>query len=153
MIEMSDEPMVKTVRVPLAPDSAFRVFTQRIGEWWPMATHSVSGDAASGVRFEPYAGGRLVEVTTAGEECVWGTVLVWDDPSRLVLSWHPGRAPETAQEVDGTFVADADGTAVRLEHRGWDLLGPAVAEQRGSYDGGWDLVLGQRYVAAAAAAA
>ncbi|HSR40950.1 MAG TPA: SRPBCC domain-containing protein, partial [Longimicrobiales bacterium] len=72
----------------------------------------------------------------------WGDVRVWDPPRRLVFGWHPGRDPSTAQEVDVTFEPEREGTRVRLEHRGWDLLGPEARETRQGYDSGWTRVLG-----------
>lgn len=44
-------PIRKTVTVPVTPQCAFELFTARIGEWWPLATHSVGEDQAMGVVF------------------------------------------------------------------------------------------------------
>ena len=40
-----------------------------------------------------------------------------------MLRWHPGREPETAQEVELRFRAEGATTVVELEHRGWAGLG------------------------------
>jgi hypothetical protein len=70
-----------------------------------------------------------------------------------VLSWHPGRAPDVAQEVEVQFTASAEGAIVELEHRNWTRLGDAAAEVRGQYEGGWAVVLGQCFAGACASAA
>ncbi len=140
------EPLVKTVRVPLDAAEAYELFTAGIGSWWPLATHSVGQDRARTCAFEGFVGGRLFETLEDGSESVWGIVTEWRPPRRVTFSWHPGRDPETAQEVQVSFAPDGDETTVvRLEHRDWHVFGDQAAEMRGNYDGGWDLVLA-RYV-------
>ena len=137
-------PVTKTVTVKRPPEEAFRIYTERIATWWPLDTHSRSGRRAETLVMEPRAGGRLYERTRDGEELEWGEVLVWEPPQRVVHSWHLGKP--TATEVELRFVPEVDGTRVELEHRGWER----APEKRGSYDAGWELVLG-RYVEAASA--
>ena len=36
-------PVLRSVTVECAPEHAFRVFTERLGEWWPLETHSIYG--------------------------------------------------------------------------------------------------------------
>jgi len=136
------EPVVKEISVPLAPERAFALFTDGVAGWWPLRTHSVAREEAVSCRFEPRVGGRLLETAADGSEHVWGTLLEWAPPARLVLSWHPGRPPETAQEVSVTFSAEGDGTRLRLVHRGWERLAEVAPGERDSYDSGWDYVLG-----------
>lgn len=35
-------------------------------------------------------GGRVTERLRDGSEAVWGALLVWEPPDRLVMTWHPG---------------------------------------------------------------
>jgi len=144
------DPVVKEIRLPVKPDEAFRRFTEEIGSWWPMNTHSVSLEECQGVRFRVVASDArsgaepvrtLVEEDLEGREHLWGTVRVWDPPHRVALSWHPGRNPEEAQEIEITFEATDGGTTVRLTHRGWEVLGERAEEVRGRYDEGWLAVL------------
>jgi uncharacterized protein YndB with AHSA1/START domain len=134
------EPLRKTLTVERPVAAVFEVFTARINRWWPLRTHSVSESRAVDCGIEPRVGGEVYEVRDDGERYVWGTVLVWDPPHRLVLSWYPGREPGTAQEVELRFSPRGAHTLVELEHRGWATLGPAAADVRRGYDKGWDEV-------------
>lgn len=146
-------PVRKELSVRCPVDRAFRTFTRRVGRWWPLATHSVGLADAESVVFEERVGGRLLERTADGTEHVWGTVSVWEPGARIVFSWHPGRAEETAQEVEVRFEATGEGTRVLLEHRRWETLLDDPQGTRDGYDGGWDSVLGDGFAAAAAAPA
>ena len=140
-------PIRKTLTVGTPPEEAFRIFTDGIATWWPLETHSVSDGRADTAVVEPRAGGRLYERTPDGEELVWGEVVVWEPPTRLLFTWHLGRP--VATEIEVTFTPDGDGTRVDLEHRGWERHGERAGALRPSYDSGWDYVLGERYGAAA----
>lgn len=134
---MSLPPIRRQVVVPAPPDQAFDVFTQKIGSWWPVARHSVYGaDATTAFR-----DGRLVETGPDGDEAVWGTVLDWDPPHRLRLTWHPGHTEDTASEVEVSFAPVTDAlTLVTVEHRGWEQYPDPVAA-RDEYGNGWPAVL------------
>lgn len=134
-------PLRKSVTVRWSPEAAFRRFTDEIATWWPRRTHSVGGEAAENVIFEPRVGGRIYEVMRDGRTAVWGTVLEFEPPRRVAFSWHPGREPDTAQTVEVTFAAAGDGTLVELVHTGWEKLGEEALEMRERYDGGWTFVL------------
>jgi len=135
-------PILKRVRVAAPPDRAFRRFTEEIASWWPLRSHSVGRADAVTVAMEPRVGGRIVEQINGGGEAVWGTVTVWDPPRRVAFTWHPGRAPETAQDVDVRFTPDGAGTRVELEHRGFERLGPELGRTaRRGYPIGWEYVL------------
>jgi uncharacterized protein YndB with AHSA1/START domain len=144
MSAMTIEAIQKSVVVPLPPEKAFELFTARMGAWWPLGGRHSLFEEARTAEVEGRVGGRVYEISTDGEEGVWGTVTAWEPPHRLVYTWHPGRGEETAQEVEVLFIPDGEGTRVNLEHRGWER----APGKRGSYDEGWDFVLG-RYVEAA----
>ncbi len=90
-----------------------------------------------------FADGRLVERAVDGTESVWGEVLAWEPPHRLVLTWHPGGDATVASEVEVRFAPDGDGTRVELEHRGWEPFGAEAASVRRRYvgPGAWGHVL------------
>ena len=69
-------------------------------------------------------------------------MLAWEPPHRFVMSWYPGHDATDATELEVRFGAEADGTRVDLEHRGWERFGAAGAERRSGYDSGWGDVLG-----------
>jgi uncharacterized protein YndB with AHSA1/START domain len=131
------EAVRKTVTVDCTVEEAFRIFTDDATSWWPVATHSIHGDAVTKVVFEGREGGELYELTGSGERGRWATVVAWEPPNRLVLSWEVNPALQ-GTEVEVRFVEQGGATRVDLEHRGW----PEGREgERGSYDKGWNAVL------------
>jgi uncharacterized protein YndB with AHSA1/START domain len=150
---MSQQTSEKVIRKSVVVDrpvvDAFRVYTEQVADWWPFAkTHSVAKEDVETVILEGREGGRFYERSKSGDEHLWGTILVWDPPHRILHDWHPGREPETSQQVEVTFTEAGDGTRVELVHTGWEVLGDRMEEVIASYTSGWDTVLG-RYVEAA----
>jgi len=135
-------PLLKAVTVKAAPEQAFRRFTEELGSWWPLRSHSVGEEATETVLMEGRVGGRIVERIRGGREAVWGTVTVWDPPRRVAFTWHPGREPATAQDVEVRFTPLGDRTQVELEHRGFERLGQLARKARRGYPLGWTYVLG-----------
>jgi hypothetical protein len=144
------EPIRKSVTVRRTPAEAFEIFTAKMASWWPLAGYSIHLTESATCGIEPRVGGHVFEVSQHGERCVWGTVLAWDPPRRFSMTWHPGREPDTAQEVEVSFTAVSDGTRVDLEHRGWNERGAAGGESRERYDRGWRVVLEELYAKACA---
>ncbi|MGH3151659.1 MAG: SRPBCC domain-containing protein, partial [Streptosporangiaceae bacterium] len=129
-------PIHREILVDADPQTAFEVFTARVGRWWPLEEHSVYGAGAT-VAFED---GRIVERSADGQAAVWGTVTRWEPPTALAFSWHPGRSAERASRVEVTFAAADGRTLVTLEHAGWEVYAdPAAA--RAEYDQGWPVTL------------
>ena len=143
------EPLRKQLKVRLATQQAFELFTAGIGKWWPLPTHSVGEEQADTCFFEGWVGGRIVEVLKDGSESEWGRVLLWEPFHRVSFYWYPGRTPGTAQEVTVTFSEIPAGTLVELIHTGWETLGTAAQARRDGYDTGWDYVLAKYVIEAA----
>lgn len=139
--ETSERVVEKSVTVSVPVRRAFEVFTAEIGTWWPLRTHAVDTERSETVVMEGRVGGRLFERTPTGEEHVWGTLVAWEPPNRIVYSWHPGRGEETAQEVEITFSPEGEGTRVDIRHYGWEKLGDRLEETIASYNEGWDKVI------------
>jgi uncharacterized protein YndB with AHSA1/START domain len=139
------EPIRRAITVQAPVEEAFRTFTEGIGSWWPVHTHSIGvmqdgSGAPVDVVLEPRVDGDLGEVAPDGSRKSWGRVLLWEPPHRLVLLWNPAaRAPT---EVEVRFVAEGDATRVELEHRGWERYEAGAVEARRSYVEGWPYVLG-----------
>jgi uncharacterized protein YndB with AHSA1/START domain len=134
----------KAVHVTAPPSVAWRVFTERMGTWWPLATHKIGGAEAVDAVIEPRVGGRWYERGDDGSTCDWGRVLAWDPYERLVLSWEIGadwrHDPTLQTEVEVRFIAQgSDGTLVELEHRHLERYGARRERMRGLFDGeaGW----------------
>jgi uncharacterized protein YndB with AHSA1/START domain len=136
-------PLRKTVTIRRRTAAeAFEVFTTGISRWWPLDRYSIDPKRARTCVLEPRVGGEVYEVNEDGERAPWGRVLVFEPPARLVVTWHPGREPQTAQEVEVRFSDAPEGVLVELEHRGWAALGDEARTSRPSYSEGWDHVLG-----------
>jgi uncharacterized protein YndB with AHSA1/START domain len=141
------EPLTLRFTVACAPAHAFAVWAERTGLWWPPG-HSVSG-APAHVAFEPRAGGRIFERGPDGAEHEWGEVLDWEPPRRLRYLWHLRFDRADATEVEITFDAAPEGTAVTIVHTGWERLGAAGPERRERNRRGWAGLL-PHYAAACA---
>jgi uncharacterized protein YndB with AHSA1/START domain len=125
-------------------ESAFRVFTDRIGDWWDPGHHLLDGELVS-MTFEPRVGGCIVDRYADGRECRWARVLAYEPPHRVVFSWDIAldwsieTDPQKTSEVEVRFVRESPArTRVELEHRnldrhgdGWERMRDAV----GSPDG------------------
>ena len=135
------EPVRKSVEVKCTVAEAFRIFTDKIDSWWPLATHSIGEADARACYFEGREGGRIYETHGDGSIHLWGTVTSWQPPFGVVFTWHPGRDASTAQEVELRFSECPDGARVDLEHRGWETLGDKADETRSAYESGWVGVL------------
>jgi len=152
------EPVRKTVVVEAPQALAFEVFTARLADWWPMATHHIGQSDADDVRMEPRVGGRCYEVGVDGTECEWGRVLAWEPPHRFVWGWELTARwthdPAQQSQVEVRFTALESGrTRVDLEHRGFEAYGADATIVRDAVGspGGWPGLL-EHYVAAAARA-
>jgi uncharacterized protein YndB with AHSA1/START domain len=138
-----------TVDVPI--EHAFKVFTERMGDWWNPDHHIIEAPLARMV-FEPREGGHIYDVGTDGSECRWSRVLAYEPPARLVFSWDISLQwkQETdlarTSEVEVRFTPEGESrTRVELEHRhldrhgeGWENMRTAVGSP-GGWEGGLEL--------------
>jgi len=108
----------RTYRAPRADVWAAWTEPDRLARW----LGTPSGDLAPGGAY------RLV-LGDGEDELVTGTVLACEPPARLVATWV---LPDgSSSEVEVTFDEHADGTLLRLEHRG------LPANQTRGYAAGW----------------
>jgi uncharacterized protein YndB with AHSA1/START domain len=145
------ETITRTVIVRAPRDEAFRVFTEGMGTWWPLDTHSIAVDQgleqrAVALRVEAREGGRVEEVLEDGSTRDWGGIDVWEPPHRVAFRWKPNDLPTPPTEVEVRFTAEGHATRVDVEHRGWERLGEVAQEIQPLYssEGGWTMVL-ERY--------
>jgi uncharacterized protein YndB with AHSA1/START domain len=129
------EAIRKSVVVAAPVDVAWSLFTERMGEWWPLHSHSLGGDQAETAMATPE---RIFERWQDGTERTWGQMLAWEPPHRLVFTWEISK--DSGNEVEVRFTPEGDSTRVDLEHRGWEM---GTDESRRGYDSGWGFVLGR----------
>lgn len=131
--------MIKSVVLPIGPDAAFALFTERAGEWWPLDRRHTD-DPQSEIRIEP--GGRFFERARDGREVDLGLVRVWNPGRLILLDFFIATGPERPTEVEIVFAPAGDGSEVTVTHRPkpssealWDARAPRYADS-------WDRVLG-----------
>jgi uncharacterized protein YndB with AHSA1/START domain len=138
----------KIVQVEAPQAVAWRVFTEKMGAWWPLAYYKIGKANAVDAVIEPHAGGRWYERGEDGSICQWGSVLTWEPPSRLVLSWDINAEwqydAQLKTEIEVRFLAeDSKRTRVELEHRHLDRYGEHRDRMRAVFDteGDWGKLL------------
>jgi uncharacterized protein YndB with AHSA1/START domain len=142
--QMDPNSVRKTINVEAAQEVAWRVFTEKMGTWWPLAYYKIGKANALDAVIEPHVGGRWYERGDDGSISQWGSVLAWEPPSRLVLSWDISADwqydPTLKSELEVRFKADGSNrTHVELEHRCLDRFGTRRDEMRRIFDteGDW----------------
>jgi uncharacterized protein YndB with AHSA1/START domain len=140
----TDTAVRREITVNATPERAFEVFAARIDTWWPR-DYSVGESDLKRVVIEPREGGRFYEQGIDGVDTVWGEVLAYDPPRRLLLTWRLNGHWEVdsgASEIEVTFTPTAEGTTVSLVHSHLERLQYADAlRQSIGGDGGWSSLL------------
>ena len=146
----------KAVKVQAPQAVAWRVFTEKMGTWWPLAYYKIGKATAVDAVIEPHVGGRWYERGDDGSMCQWGSVLAWEPTYRIILSWDINADwqydPTLKTEIEVRFIAESsDRTRVELEHRHLDRYGERRDEMRRIYDtqGDWGRLLEAFAIAAA----
>ena len=132
--------VVKERTLACSPEVAFTLFTDRIGEWWPVDPHSVAGDRVASITVEPLVGGFVYETDVAGVRVDWALVDACTT-SRTGWSWTgtPGAPPTRRPGSRSRSPRPTAGCLLRLVHSGWDRRRRPTGAA--SYNTGWDLVL------------
>lgn len=146
-VEVKHLAVRKTITVNAPLDHVFRAFTAGQNDWWPRK-HHIGRCAQFTAIMEPREGGRWFERGDDGSECNWGHVLVWEEPTRIVLSWDVSAEwsydPDLNTEVEVRFVPETPHrTRVELEHRCLERYGDKADAMRALFDspGAWVAVL------------
>jgi uncharacterized protein YndB with AHSA1/START domain len=151
---MTQTAVNRSVVIDAPVEHAFKVFTERFGDFKP-PEHNLLGAPIAETVFEARVGGHIYDRAEDGRECRWARVLAYEPPSRVVFSWDIGvrwqieADTANASEVEVRFIEESPSrTRVELEHRhidrhgpGWESLAEAVEN-----DQGWPLYL-DRYTA------
>jgi uncharacterized protein YndB with AHSA1/START domain len=155
MIETDETTVRREIVVDVPPARAFELFTAEMTSWWPPAHHIGSAPIAE-IIVGPRTGGRWFTRHQDGTETSTGSVVTWDPPTRLVLTWQVGTDWKFHQDLITTielrFEPAGDGrTRVWLEHRDLDAFGADAAEMKKTFEdpGAWTTTLAA-YAAAVA---
>jgi DNA-binding transcriptional ArsR family regulator len=147
--------VAKSVRVNAPLAVAFDVFVGQA--WWPVDTHHLAEPHGSEVVLEAFECGRWYERTSDGEQTDWGTVLAWQPPYRLLLSWQVSpewtyqEDPGRASQIEVTFTPEGTHcTRVDFTHRHLERYGEQAERMRRILDekGGGPLTAFARHVEA-----
>lgn len=137
-MEVGNIAVTKRISVNAPVGHAFRIFTAGLNDWWPRSHHIGERERFTAI-LEPLAGGRWYERGDDGSECDWGRVLVWEEPTRIVLVWSIGADwrydPKLHTEVEVRFIAEsAVRTRVELEHRHLERYGDKAEQMRQTFE-------------------
>lgn len=143
-------PIVKTIDVRRSAAEAFRVFTQEIGAWWPLDTHTrastKAGEVTVKLTVEPRVGGRIYETLNDGRELDWGEVTAFEPGVHFAMAWRLGRPVEQATDVSVRFEPLSEASCrVTLTHENWERMGEEGAKMRDAYQNGWATVFVERF--------
>jgi hypothetical protein len=134
----------KELLVKASQETAFRVFTERMGDWWPKSHHIGKTPPTDSI-LEQKVEGRWYSTHEDGTECNIGKVLIWDPFGRVVIAWQVNGNfqydPDLISEVEVLFLAEEPGlTRVSMEHRDLEKLagGAKIIEDM---DNGWGFIL------------
>ena len=153
MSSQATDTAVQTSIVVEAPlEQAFDAFVDKFGSFKPAEHNMLEVEIAETV-FERRVGGHLYDRGVDGSECRWARVLVYEPPTRILLSWNISPSwqlesdPERESEWEVCFIPETPTrTRVELEHRHLDRHGEGwegLREGVGSGEG-WPLYL-RRY--------
>ena len=134
------EPIVRRFDLACDPEEAFALYTERIGDWWPMG-FTASGDDLAAVVMEGHPGGRVFERSTSGDETDWGRVDAWVPGARLVHTFTLAQDAAHPTEVEAAFQQRNGGSTLHFEHRGWSAAN-VVDRPKFDDEHGWNTVLG-----------
>jgi uncharacterized protein YndB with AHSA1/START domain len=134
---VADGTIEREVRIAARPETVFAFWVEpdKMARWM-----------GRDVRLDPRPGGEL-RIDYNGSDVASGRFVEVDPPSRIVMTWGweaPGDATSPGgSTVEVDFVADGDGTIVRLRHsglaagaveghaEGWDHFLPALVAATG----------------------
>jgi DNA-binding transcriptional ArsR family regulator/uncharacterized protein YndB with AHSA1/START domain len=140
-VAMTPEVIVAKSIVVEAPRVRAFEFFIRQEAWWPAQTHHLAEPPGEIVILEPFVGGRWFERWRDGREVDWGTVLVWEPPRRIVVTWQIGSSwiyepdPTKASEVEVRFLAESQHrTRIEFEHRHLERYGEQAERMRSILD-------------------
>ncbi len=138
------EPLVSKIEVACDQKTAFTIFVEQMGTWWPLAKRSMSmhkGEVPKGLRTDPRAGGKIIETGQDDTEHVWGSFKRFEPHDFVSMDFHMGLPPEQASLVEVRFVPVSNTrTEVELTQSNFEAFGDMAAMMRNGYGSGWVLI-------------
>jgi uncharacterized protein YndB with AHSA1/START domain len=137
----------RVLSVQAPQEVAWKVFTEEMATWWPLAMYKIGKVNAVDAIIEPRVGGRWYERGEDGSTCDWGRVLVWEPHAKLVLTWDITADwqydPNLQTEIEARFIPQGAHTRLEFEHRRLDRYGERRDEMRKIFDetGDWGRLL------------
>lgn len=154
MTSTTETTVRKEVVVEATIDEAFRVFTERFGDFKPREHNLLAAPIVDTV-FEARVGGHIYDRAADGSECRWARILAYEPPTRVVFSWDIGPTWQVVADTNNSSTVEVRFTSVgpsttriELEHRDLDRHGPGWEGVSAGVDAddGWPLYLA-RYAA------
>jgi uncharacterized protein YndB with AHSA1/START domain len=113
--------VVKEILVSAPQEYCFAQFTEHADGWWP-PTHKLVPGTRTEISFDQRVGGVYSERDADGNTARWGTVLSWEPPRFLRMTWsidgrwRPIDDDSKASAIEVTFAAHGEQTQVTLAH-------------------------------------
>ena len=102
-------PIKKEVVVDASQETSFKVFTEKIDQWWPKELHVGKAPLRESI-LEPKPSGRWYSTHEDGSEVTIGYIIDWNPFDRLLLAWQiDGNFtydPDLVSEIEVTFIVD-----------------------------------------------
>jgi uncharacterized protein YndB with AHSA1/START domain len=116
-----------SVMVAVDRETAFRIFTEEIDQWWRRGLkYRVAGTKRGFIRLEGGVGGRVFESFDgpSGTRIVeTGKITSWEPPSQFAFEWRAVNfTPAETTLVEVVFESQRSGTLVTVTHRGWSAI-------------------------------
>ena len=134
----------KEVVVEASQETSFKVFVEKIDQWWPKELHVGKAPLRESI-LEAAPAGRWYSTHEDGSEVTIGYIIDWNPFDRLLLAWQiDGNFtydPNLVSEIEVTFIVEGPTrTHVHMEHRDLEKLqgGAKVIE---NMDQGWAYIL------------
>ena len=129
---MSDMKLVKTLFLKAPPEHVWKFLTEKdkLAIWF----HNAEEDVRDGGNFTLVSNSLGKE----GERIVWGEVIEFDPPRRLVHKFTHNFLNGAETTCEWTLSSVEGGTILRLEHTGWENAKEIAFSQGADHDVGWD---------------
>ena len=151
------EPLVSRIEVACDQQTAFTIFVEQMGAWWPLHKRSMSmhqGQSAKALRADPRPGGQIIETGHDDTEHLWGSFKRIVPHEFVSMDFHMGLPPEQASLVEVRFLPLRDKrTQVELTQNNWEAFGDLAEMMRRGYGSGWVLIFEDAFRNACDAAA